>query len=946
MLHYLRFWLAFCLVAFLGACGGGGGSAGTPTGSANPSNFLVNAPSEVALAIGQRVSFSIAGGLSPYNVNNSAPGVVTAAIVGSNLEITPLRSGSAVVTVSPSGGGATYAITFTVSNTLTPLQVQAPDTVTLRVGGSGSYTLTGGVPPYRAVSSAPSVASVSVIGDTLQVVAGGNAGTATVEIYDSTSSSPVQRTFSVVLTSAFFTNAPSSIAMGASTSRNFTVSGGVAPYFVSSSNSSIADASLSGGNLSVVAGAANGSTNVVLRDSGGSTITLAVTVGTNATLFSNAPDSLTLQGGSSRTFTIGGGTAPYFAASGNTNIVTAAVSGSSVVLTGVNKGSTTVRLTDSAGASVNVDVTVDQSGSTLVSSIDLTTTLVSIKSAGEEATITAVVKSAGNVGVANQEVVFTSSSGTLLAPSAQTDASGIATVRLSAGSDRSNRTIVVTAVSGSITRTLNVAVVGTTLTVTGSTALQLGGSAATYTVRALDSSSNPIVGAVLTATSTLGNVLTPSSLTSNVNGNASFTYAPTVAGGDTLSVAGQGATGTLAINVSNVNFSVVTPAANTTVNVNTNQTVTVRYLSGGAPVVGQTINFTTTRGVLTPATGVATTNGSGDASIVVSSASAGPSTITAQIPAVAPSVQPVGEVTLPLTFVATVPSSVQVQINPGALPPNLTGSTNQATVEATVTDATGNPVVNKQVSFTIVTDPSNGYLTAGIALTNSTGKASTNFVSGALSTPNNGVTIRADVVGTVLSSTAKMTVNGNALFITIGFGNTITNLDPTTYSKPFSVYVTDANGVAVGNQLVTLSVIPNTYYKGSLVFGTAVWGYAVGSPTASCVNEDTNRNGILDAGEDTSGNGLLNPGNIAVASPGSVTTGADGRATFSLQYGEQFVPWANVQIVARASVSGTESRKELAFDLSGLSDDFSSETVPPAGRISPFGTSAVCTNEL
>ena len=92
-------------------------------------------------------------------------------------------------------------------------------------------------------------------------------------------------------------------------------------------------------------------------------------------------------------------------------------------------------LLDSAGASISVAVTVDQSGGSSVASIDLATNLAAIKSAGEEATITATIKNAGNVGVANQDVTFTSSSGTLLAPAAQTDASGVATVRLSAGSD-------------------------------------------------------------------------------------------------------------------------------------------------------------------------------------------------------------------------------------------------------------------------------------------------------------------------------------------------------------------------------------------------------------------------------------------------------------------------------------------------------------------------------
>ena len=197
--------------------------------------------------------------------------------------------------------------------------------------------------------------------------------------------------------------------------------------------------------------------------------------------------------------------------------------------------------------------------------------------------------------------------------------------------DRSNRNIVVTALSGTISSNIPVAVVGTTISVTGSTALQLGGSAATYSVRALDSSGNAIVGAVLTASSAVGNSISPASLTTDVNGNASLTYTPVNAGSETLTISGLGASGTLAVNVSSVNFSVVSPIANTNVNVGANQAIVVRFLSGGAPVVGQTINFSTTRGTLVPANGVATTDANGDATVTVSSGSAGPATITAQI---------------------------------------------------------------------------------------------------------------------------------------------------------------------------------------------------------------------------------------------------------------------------------------------------------------------------
>jgi hypothetical protein len=106
-----------------------------------------------------------------------------------------------------------------------------------------------------------------------------------------------------------------------------------------------------------------------------------------------------------------------------------------------------------------------------------------------------------------------------------------------------------------------------------------------------------------------------------------------------------------------------------------------------------------------------------------------------------------------------------------------------------------------------------------------------------------------------------------------------------------------------------------------------------------------NLNGVLDE-TDTNGDGRLTPGNIAVASPGSVVTDASGRAAFNLLYGEQFAPWSTVQISARATVSGTESRRAINFALTGLDSDFNVETSPPAGVLSPFGTSTVCSDRF
>jgi hypothetical protein len=304
----------------------------------------------------------------------------------------------------------------------------------------------------------------------------------------------------------------------------------------------------------------------------------------------------------------------------------------------------------------------------------------------------------------------------------------------------------------------------------------------------------------------------------------------------------------------------------------------------------------------------------------------------------------VGQVNLPVQFVATVPATLLLQANPGAVLPNPSGDTaSQSTIEAIVRDAAGNAVANRQVNFVTVQDVSNGRLEPGNAVTDSNGRAQVQFIPGGNSTPSDGVKLQATVAGTDVKGATSLTVNGQALFINLGFGNTISNVDETTYSKPFSVYVTDANGNAVGNQQVTLVAIPEEYYKGSLRWTGTVWA-DLADPRNNCPNEDLNANGNLDLDpkEDRNGDDVLTPGNPATPFPGRVTTNLEGRAVFELRYGEQFAPWVNLKLSARASVGGTESTTSIKYLLRGSADDFTKETTPPAGVRSPYGVTPDC----
>lgn len=567
--------------------------------------------------------------------------------------------------------------------------------------------------------------------------------------------------------------------------------------------------------------------------------------------------------------------------------------------------------------------------------VEVLTSATSAGSAGDEVQITAFVKDANNNALTDTAVAFSTDTGTLSSVSATTGTSGIATATFSAGNDHSNRTATITVTSGSVAGSVTLPVQGTKLSFAGATTVPLSTNT-TLSFTATDSKGSPIAGAPLTVTSSLNNGVSSSAGTTDSSGQLSVTYAATNAGSDTVSVQGIGASLSTVIVVSGEDFAFTSPVASTSVPVGQTQAVKVRYRKNGVAQVGQTVNFAATVGTLSAASAV--TDGNGEATVNVSSTFAGSSTLSASIAAAG------AQATLPMNFVATTPAKLVLQVSPTALAPNPTGSTNnQATVVATVKDANDNPVSGVTVNFSQTADPSGGLLQQASAQTDSSGQASVKYQSGPSSTASDGVVLKATVASSpAVFSSAALTVNQTAVFIVLGTGNTITNFNDDTYEKTWTATVTDANGVRVSGIPLTIKVIPTTFGKGALVWNSKIWTYGT---HLQCPNEDANTNGILDAGEDINGDGALTPGNVVSLAASTVTTDANGSATLKLRYPESVASWIDVRLTATAVVSGTESRSFREFPLDVLSSDYTSETVPPAGRLSPFGTDAsTCTN--
>ena len=577
-----------------------------------------------------------------------------------------------------------------------------------------------------------------------------------------------------------------------------------------------------------------------------------------------------------------------------------------------------------------------------------------------DATITALVRDSNNNVVEGVSVVFTADSGSLVpVQPTVTDGSGQIAATLSTASDPTNRTITVTALADTLQATVTVDVIGTTLAVNGPTNLAQGDSGA-YNVVLADAAGLGIPNVDVTLSSANGNTLSATTVTTDSAGQASFTVTAAAGGSDTITADALGLTATVDLAVSNDAFAFVSPVPDTEVTLGANQAVTVNWQQNGAPVVNQPVSFSTTRGTVNPPS--VNTDGAGDATTTVSALNAGPAVVTATN-AAGTSTQ------LSLEFVATVADTLELQADPFTVAPG-----EQATITAIVRDPTGNLVKNKIVAFAL-TDITGGSLSVAQAITDSQGRAQTFYTASSTTSANGGVIITGTVTDTpTVTDSVALTVAQRELFISIGTGNEIFEPNTAQYRKEFVIQVTDSQGNGVEDVQVSVSILSERYWEGNRFFplGGNFW-VTDQQPPAGCVDEDTNRNGVLDGaedglvdcngildpGEDSNGNGVLDfgedfngscrveAGNIATAvvqgvGGGTAITDQNGFSLIDVFYPQEYAFWLEVTLEAKTSVQGTEFAESTTFTVDGLASDFASESIAPPGVFSPFGTDGIC----
>lgn len=587
-------------------------------------------------------------------------------------------------------------------------------------------------------------------------------------------------------------------------------------------------------------------------------------------------------------------------------------------------------------------------------------------------TVTVSALSASNAAVPAVDVTLGASTGVLSGQTVTTGANGTVTFTFSSGTtSKANRTATLTATSGTVTTQLPVQIVGSTVTTnaTASAVVDSGASPATLTVTAKDAAGNTVSGAAVTlsASGAGGVTLTPLSGNTAANGTFTATVAGNLAGAVTVTASALGATATS-------NFT-VTPTASTfaidqTKNTTSGAVVTNPTLvamkigdslvvEANAPAPAAQVTFATTIGSWNGGLNTATVAvGAGCVPAVAGKACATLTTTQAglaNLQAFDPS-NTSASASISVSMTAAVAAKITLQGSPSVVAKSVGTTTGVSTLVATVTDASGLPVGGAPIAFSIINPTGGGETVSPVvafsASTPSTGlalgQASTTFTSGSLSSGAAGVQVRASVLGTAVVTEAvgvdltasgpdaSIIVGGTAGSIAFGQATVLQEANnATNYVLAMSVLVADVNGSpAPAGTVVNLSAWPIAWSTGV----GCLFNDDTVATLGTFLNEDVNENLVLDAGEDgkrtryyaggvapsatTTVDGLATPPNSAGGIvPGSVTTDANGVATFNLTYGKSSAIWIVSRIRAKTIVQGTETSSEVQFRLPPLAAD-------------------------
>jgi len=540
-------------------------------------------------------------------------------------------------------------------------------------------------------------------------------------------------------------------------------------------------------------------------------------------------------------------------------------------------------------------------------------------------TITAIAKDKNNNAISGADITFSvDNEATIDAEaSAETESGSVKSVNLTPGIPK-NRSLHVKAVSGTQSKTLDIEVVGTTVSIEGPASIPREKDVS-FTLKLLDSANKPIAYETVELTSSKGNTITTeSNFQTNSVGEIAFTLRGITGGTDTLSASALGASITKEVIISSDEF--ILTGSEKEIIINTDETISFLWKKEGIAQPNKQVNISATRGILSKNQIVTDSNGL--ASFTIKSPTSGTTIIKATS-------DDGLSTSLSQEFVATTPSFINTQAEPTVVAPKGSSS-----IITKIRDIHDNPVKNKTINFRL-NDIVDGVLSDSTAVTDSLGRASVSYTAGNSSSAKNGVVIKTFIEGYPdIKDDIFLTVGGNALRIVLGQDNLVEK-DNVFYKKKFGVIVTDSAGNPVKGQEISFTITPTKYYKGIMVPVINVgW---VRRLSTSCPSEDLDNDGMLDNGEDDNGNNHLDPTHDAAVTVSGISD-ENGRIDIEIIYPKNTALWSQQIISATTVVDGTEYIENIYFDLPIAAADVKNLKASPPNRISPYGISASCTD--
>ena len=251
----------------------------TVTGAGFGVALYTTAPETLRMVGASSSDFVVNGGMGPYVVTTSDASVVNGSVTGNKLTITSGKVGQGMLNVRDAAGTLVVITVSVTGPSFIPLYTTAPSALTLAAGSKPTYTIEGGTAPYIASSSNSDVARATVVDGNKLQIEGITAGVSEIFVFDAKGS--VTKVSATVGggtgTVPLYSTAPDSITVMIGAKPTYQLSGGAAPYMVTSSNVAVATVEQSGTSFTVT-GVAAGIAVVAIRDSNGTPLNITVEV--------------------------------------------------------------------------------------------------------------------------------------------------------------------------------------------------------------------------------------------------------------------------------------------------------------------------------------------------------------------------------------------------------------------------------------------------------------------------------------------------------------------------------------------------------------------------------------------------------------------------------------------------------------------------------------------